>query len=234
MKRILIYHILFLTAWCANAQLAPLPAMQIETQNAQNKITWNSQYDGIKSIAIQRSSDSVKSFATIGFVQSPKKGIGSYLDEHPLIGKNYYRLSIEFAGDINWSSNVYKVILDSATIAKSLEGKVSTGITKSKLDIINNSANASGTKSSDFYFTPSPNVYTNPYTGHINISLEDALDKKYQLRFLDPNKKEVLKISRIIKTHLILDKNNFNAKGTYKFELLNGKDIVETGFVTIY
>jgi hypothetical protein len=228
----------FLFSLFTHAQLALLPSLQIETQNAQNKISWNSQYDGIKSIAVQRSNDSVKNFSAIGTINNPKKGMGSFLDQHPLVGKNFYRLSIEFAGDVNWSSNIYKVMLDSATIAQSLESKLNTGLTNAKIDgsstVGKNSANANGTTATDFYYTPSSHIYTNSYTGHINISLGDAVAKKYNVRFLDPNKNEVLKISRILKTHLILDKNNFNNKGTYKFELLNGQELVETGFVTIY
>lgn len=44
--------------------------------------------------------------------------------------------------------------------------------------------------------------------------------KKYAVRFYDPEEKEVLRIARISKTVLILDKNNFNARGTYHFKLL--------------
>jgi hypothetical protein len=232
-KYIYIYILFIGISTKAIAQVGQLPAMQIETQNAQNKISWNSQYDGIKSIAIQRSNDSTKNFAMIGVVNNPKKGLGSYIDEHPNVGKNYYRLSIEFAGDVNWSSNVYKVELDSATIAKSLGSKLNISSTNAK---VNAQANSKETvfENKEFYFTPSTNVYTNSYTGHVTISLADAQTKRYHIRFLDPNKMEVLKISRIMKSTLILDRSNFNNKGTYQFELYNGQDLVETGFVTIY
>jgi len=215
------------------AQVPPLPALQIETENAQNKIIWNLQYDAIKSLTIQRSADSVKNFAMIGIIKNPKKGIGNYIDIHPMVGKNYYRVSIEFTGGNDWSSNVYKVIRDSATIAKSLASKINTGSTNSKTNGILESK-STPTENIAFYYTHSTHIYTNSYTGHINITLDDAPNKRYQVRFLDPSKVEVLKIGRITKQHLVLDKNNFNNKGTYKFELYNGNDLVETGFVTIY
>ncbi|HMN33303.1 MAG TPA: hypothetical protein PKA54_08015, partial [Chitinophagaceae bacterium] len=86
----------------------------------------------------------------------------------------------------------------------------------------------------DFYYTPSSRVFTNPYTGHINIQINDATQKRYQLKFYTPDNKEVLRISRISKTSLILDKNNFNAKGVYSFKLFESEKLVESGYITIY
>jgi hypothetical protein len=215
----------------AIAQVPQLPAMQIVTDNAKNILSWTSQYDGIKSIAIQRSSDSVRNFVTIGVLATPKKGVQTYTDLRPLIGKNSYRLSILFAGDVEWFSNTYKVIMDSEVIAKSIEAVIESGITNAVSTPVNVPAVP---KPTDFYYTPSVRIYTNPYTGHININLEDALSKKYSIRFFDPSKNEILRISRVIKTALVLDKNNFNAKGTYSFQLFDGSILNETGYITVY
>ena len=213
-----------------------LPSMSIVTENAQNILSWTSQFDGVKSIAVQRSADSVRNFVTIGVLSSPKKGIQRYVDELPLAGKNHYRLSVNFAGDLEWFSNTYKVYLDSAIIANSMKGAIKSGTTKSVpiKDTVNHTNTASTPKSTEFYYTPSTHVCTNPYTGHINITLEDALSKKYSLRFFDPNKNEVLKVSRISRPNLVLDKNNFNAKGTFQFQLFEGNELMETGYITIY
>lgn len=234
------YSILFIILICVSkieAQtpaIPTLPEMNIVTENAQNILTWNAQFDGIKSIAIQRSADSVRNYVTIGVLTAPKKGIQTFTDTRPEVGKNHYRLSVNFAGDLEWFSNTYKVNLDSATIAKSLNEKIASGTTNSKSVPNTNTSNNTTTTSADFYYTPSSKIYTNPYTGHININLEDARTKKYSIRFYDPKKNEVLKISRVLKTVLILDKNNFNSKGTYKFELFDGETLVEAGYVTIY
>lgn len=215
----------------AIAQVPQLPAMQIVTDNAKNILSWTSQYDGIKSISIQRSSDSVSNFVTIGLLANPKKGVQKFTDLKPLIGKNSYRLSILFAGDVEWFSNTYKVIMDSEVIAKSIEGVIESGSTNAISSPVNVPA---VTQPTDFYYTPSVRIYTNPYTGHININLEDALSKKYSIRFFDPSKNEILRISRVIKTALVLDKNNFNAKGTYSFQLFDGSTLNETGYITVY
>ncbi|MBK8143906.1 MAG: hypothetical protein IPK62_02325 [Bacteroidetes bacterium] len=223
-----ILFLLFSTVSIGFAQAPELPAMNIVTENAKNILSWTNQFDGVKTIAVQRSLDSVRNFVTIGILNAPKKGVGTYTDDRPLPGKNHYRLSIGFAGDLEWYSNVYKVLLDSALIAKSNLGAIETGST--------NSSNYTDTKAAvtDFYYTPSTRIYTNPYTGHINITLNDALSKKYSIRFYDPEKTEVLRISRVSKTTLILDKNNFNSRGTYNFKLFEGSSLVETGFITIY
>lgn len=226
-----VFGIQFLHA--QSPQVPVLPAMQIVTDKAENILTWNCQYDGIKSIAIQRSADSVRNYVTIGVLTAPKKGIQTFTDKRPLLGKNSYRLSILFAGDVEWFSNTYKVILDSATIAKSIEEAIKSGTTNAKEAISTNGTNNSN-QSTDFYYTPSTRIYTNPYTGHINISLEDALSKKYSIRFFDTSKNEILRISRVLKTTLILDKNNFNSKGTYSFQLFDGTVLNETGYITIY
>lgn len=228
LKIFLLFLLLNHVSNTCTAQPPTLPAMSIVTEKAKNMLSWTNQYDGVKSIAIQRSLDSVRSFVTIGTINNPKKGAMTYTDERPMPGKNHYRLSVGFSGDMEWYTNVYKVIMDSALIARSVLGAIETGITNSNT----NMGNASVT--TDFYYTPSSRVFTNPYTGHININLTDAMQKKYSVRFYDPEEAEVLRISRISKTVLILDKNNFNARGTYHFKLFEGTSLVETGYITIY
>lgn len=222
----------FFITTLSNAQVPQLPAMNITTDQAKNILAWVNQYDGVKLIAIQRSLDSVKNFVTIGSFNAPKKGEMSFVDERPMPGKNHYRILVLFAGDVEWYSNTYKVTMDSSLIANSVLHRIESGITNSKSGT-GNSNNPSAT-SSVFYYTPSTHVYTNPYTGHINISLDDALSQKYNIKFYTPESKEILRISRITKPMLVLDKNNFNAKGTYQFKLFDGNDLVESGYVTIY
>lgn len=210
-----------------------LPSMTVVTEKATNKLGWNCQYDGVKSIAIQRSSDSVKNFITIGVINNPRKGQQSFVDERPMVGRNNYRLFILFSGDVEWYSNLYKVNLDSATLAKSLQGSLPTGTTTANTNYQQN-GNASAPVATDFYYTPSTQVYSNPYTGHININLKEALSRRYSIRFYDPKKNEVLRVSRVSKPMLVLDRNNFQSPGTYHFQLFDGSTVVETGYITIY
>jgi len=233
--RICLLLLLFPLSHRAQNLYPELPSMNVLTDKAQNKLSWTNQYDGVRSIAIQRSADSVKNFVTIGILNNPKKGPNSFTDERPMIGRNNYRLFILFSGDVEWYSNLYKVNLDSATVAKSLQEAIKTGST-------NAIAPGSGSTSTgntqaqatDFYYTPSSQIYTNPYTGHININLKDYQTKKYSIRFFDPKKNEVVRVSRVTKPLLILDRNNFQSAGTYHFQLFDGTTVVETGYITIY
>jgi hypothetical protein len=79
-------------------------------------LTWDCQYDGIKSIAVQRSSDSVHNFKTVGYVQQLKKGVQVFVDGHPGLGKNWYELFIVFNSGLTWNSNRIKIFVDSATL----------------------------------------------------------------------------------------------------------------------
>jgi len=221
-----------------------LPTLSVTTEQAQGIISWYNQYDGVKSISVQRSLDSVRNFVTIGILNLPKKGYGIYNDLHPEVGKNYYRLSVEFGSDLEWFSNIYKIVLDSATIAKAAAFRASNPVQtpifptpkngRPELKNSNTETVPAIVTPPEFTFIPSNKIYTNPYTGHVNINLEDALNRRYNIRFYDPSKNEVLRISRVSKPILILDKNNFNSRGIYSFQLFDGTSLVEIGYVNIY
>lgn len=219
-----------LSTTAQNAEIPTLPEVKVETENGQNKLSWICEYDGIQSIQILRSADSVLSFVAIGNLSKPRKGVQRYTDKNPKLGKNYYKVRVLFRSDLEWFSNTYKVILDSATIAASRGRSLNTGSTKEK----GASTDETNSNYTDFYYEPSTQVYTNPYTGHVNISLADYREKRYSLRFYTPKKEEILYISRVRKSQVILDKYNFNARGTYMFKLFNKDEVVETGYVTIY
>jgi hypothetical protein len=259
-KKFLFIIIALLTVETVHAQFPDLPGVHIVTVNTQNVLKWNSTYDGLEFIAIQRSKDSIRNFTTIGKLPKPKKGHLFYTDTKPMPGRNFYRLQISFGGDVEWYSNVCAATVDSALLAVAMANAA-------KLDSINRATNPLPTskpiantntntspattnttptpvnneppppppppKPVPFYYTPSTQVFSNPYTGHITIQLSDAADKKYKLFFYDQDKKEVLRVTRIQESLLILDKNNFNRRGVYSFTLFNGTETVEQGYVTI-
>ena len=93
-----------------------LPDIAGTTTKGVNILTWTCQYDGIKSIAVQRSRDSAYSYATVGYVKNTKKGVQVFLDGHPAAGNNWYQLYIVFNSDLTWISNKIKLHIDSATL----------------------------------------------------------------------------------------------------------------------
>lgn len=264
----------FLVTFSSKAFAQPtLPDLANVSQNGINILTWACQYDGIKSIAVQRSSDSNFNYITIGYVRDVKKGIQYYLDGHPKPGPNWYRVKLVFGSDLSWTSNRIKVMVDSASVAKgrvlpsndSLQGMAAKFQTKSiqvtdsstgkvgKKNVIvtstiKNSKDSSKTSNglsltieipdienvNAYSYIKSQYVFTNPFTGHVNIEIVDAKTGKYNLEFYDNKNVRILEIPRISEPNIVLDKRNFQRVGMYKFELYKDKIKLETGYITIY
>ena len=93
-----------------------LPDMVASSDKGINVLSWLCQYDGLASIAVQRSDDSIFNYVTIGFVKNLKKGVQAFIDGHPKPGDNWYRLYIAFGSDLTWYSNRIKIHIDSATL----------------------------------------------------------------------------------------------------------------------
>jgi hypothetical protein len=308
-----------------------LPDLANVSQNGINILTWACQYEGVKSIAVQRSSDSNFNYITIGYVLDVKKGIQYYLDGHPKPGPNWYRVKLVFGSDLSWTSNRIKVMVDSASMAKArvlpsndslqiMAAKMRTksiqisetntnqvkdttrlqvkdtnsqtvkvqdtstskvanannikvadtkavkvmDTTKAKLADTNTvkladknvmvTSTVKSTKDSSkqrkgiiltievpdienvnaYSYIKSEYIYTNPFTGHVNIEIADAKTAKYNLEFYDNKNVKILEVPKISEPNIVLDKRNFQRVGMYKFELYKDKVKLETGYITIY
>jgi hypothetical protein len=285
-----------------------LPDMIGATQDGMNVLTWTCQYDGIKSIAVQRSRDSVFNFVTIGYVKDLAKGPQAFIDGHPQPGANWYRLYIVFNSNLTWYSNYLKLEVDSMELLKqkvlppndslqvfaskvkmvevsadkSTEGASeglsdkpsdtprgkSVGKTKGKANggtlVVGNTSEKPlpppveektpgkrppappakklpvikipdiSSEADAVAYIKSRYVFTNPFTGHVNIEIPDAPKYQYSIVFFNRDNQPVLEIPRIREPSVVVDKRNFQRKGLYKFELSKDKAKLETGFITIY
>ena len=250
--RLFLVFALSLPATKAFAQPA-LPDMVGVTQKGLNILSWTSQYDKLKSIAVQRSADSFFNYATIGYVKDLKKGPQAFIDGHPLPGQNWYRLQIVFGSDLNWYSNRIKLFVDSAQLLmqrvmppndslQKLAARVrftdTAGLAvlhpaeppKPVLSV--SLPDASGVDA--YAYIKSEYVFTNPFTGHVNVEIKDARQYRYSLQFFDAKEQRVLDVPRISEAAIIIDKRNFQRKGIYRFELSRDKEKLETGYITIY
>jgi hypothetical protein len=249
-----------------------LPDLANVTQNGINIITWTCQYEGIKSIAVQRSNDSNFNYVTIGYVRNLSKGVQYYLDGHAKPGINWYRVKLVFGSDLSWTSNRIKIIVDSSQVAKgrvlpsndSLQELTSKFQTKT-IQITDSSTGKIGNKSvivtstvktkdtsktnnglsltidipdienvNAYSYIKSQYVFTNPFTGHVNIEIDEAKKNVYSLEFFDSKNVKILEIPKVSETNVVLDKRNFQRVGMYKFELYKNKVKIETGYITIY
>jgi hypothetical protein len=240
--------IIFSLLVTGNLKAQPLlPDIVVGSEQAINFLTWTCQYDGIKSIAVQRSDDSTYNYITIGYVKSTKQGVQAYIDGHPLPGKNFYRLYIVFNSDLTWYSNRVRVNVDSTTLLTqgmvlppndSLQKFISSTDANNPLkEIISKvSAKAASYESdpSGFSYIRSQFIFTNPLTGHVNIDLPDVTSQRYNVRFYDAKEKQILEVPRVMASPAIIDKRNFQKKGIYKFVLKRNNTQLETGYITIY
>lgn len=239
-RNFFLYFFLIFTAFLSftstgSAQTA-LPDIQAYTQKGVNVLSWTCQYDGIKSIAVQRSSDSVYNFATIGYVKETKKGAQAFIDGHPEPGKNFYRLYIVFSSDLTWYSNRVKLTVDSAQLMQQAVLPPNDSLQKMVTTLSVSGSVPDPSDINAYTYVRSQYVFTNPFTGHVNIELPDSADKQilYSLKFFNTDNKMVLDIPKITIQSIVLDKRNFQKKGIYKFELRKNKSILETGYITIY
>lgn len=209
-----------------------LPNIGVITQGGLNIISWKNPYKGgLKSMAVERSNDSVHNFTAIGYVKNLNDAVQSFVDVHPMVGKNWYRLHIVFTSDVDWMSNEQFIGVDSAAIANRKPLPPSDSLQK----IINATGGVATVSELKAVEMPkSQYVFANPFTGNVNIEIQDAIEGNYQLIFYDANDKEVLKIPRINDKTVILDKRNFQNTGLYKFRLLKNKEEFDKGYVTIY
>jgi hypothetical protein len=226
MKRVVAILTMCLLSQLAWAQL---PEILVTNVRGRNVISWKNPFDGIMSIVIERSTDSIRGYQKIGTLNKPKKGDNFFVDELPVLGKQYYQVKVFFSQDVDWYSNRRYIILDSTMIAKSAGPAIDTVAISNTSAIITDSKPAEV----EFAFTASTHVYTNSFTGHINITLENTLEKRYSVVFYDALNTEALKIDRIGHDNLVLDKHNFNGKGLFQFVLKESGKEVEKGYVRI-
>ena len=231
----LVMIFVFLTSFTAYAQ-PPLPDLQAVSSMGVNVISWLSTFDGIKSIAVQRSNDSVYNYSTIGYVKDLKKGVQAFIDGHPNPGVNWYRLYIVFSSDLTWFSNRAKLVVDSADIMSKRVLPPNDSLQKMVTTMVLGEPGDPGELNAYTYIR-SQYVFTNPFTGHVNVELPDTADRKnvYSLTFFDQKDNQVLEVPKVAEQSIIIDKRNFQRKGIYKFELRKDNvTLIEKGYITIY
>jgi len=78
----------------------------------------------------------------------------------------------------------------------------------------------------DIHWVPSSHIFTNT-DGYVQISLADASQKKYSLRFFDEKRKFLFAIKNITQPQLLLDKTDFMSSGWFYFELSEDNKVKE-------
>lgn len=216
-----------------------LPDLSITTEKGFNIISWINPYkSGVKTVIVERSLDSNANFATIGMIKDLNSNIQSFVDVAPLAGDNWYRVNVVFESNIDWKSNVAMITLDSLAIVNRKQINSSDTLQKA----INEEINKKGTVDANIVtknvkqveLPKSKYIYTNPFSGNINIELPDTKEYNYTITFYSNADKKLFEVPRIHEDEIILDKRNFQNIGTYKFTIWRDDKEFEKGFISIY
>jgi hypothetical protein len=78
-------------------------------------------------------------------------------------------------------------------------------------------------------------IFVDPVSGHINMTLpDDVHTHHYSIKFYDQKNKMIIDVPRINAADIIIDKRNFQRKGSYKFILRRDALELESGYIAIY
>ncbi len=196
---------------------------KITVKNISNRIiiSWKSTYGAnISNINIQRSSDSLKNFRTIGSVLEPMNKENGYVDQKPPGFNMFYKVFVAFEGGTYVFTKSYRPVIDTVTTV--------TGISRLTGDI--NSEFVKGVKakadSAKFpapppvprTFVPSRNIFT-AKESNVVISLPNAATHQYSIKFFDDKDRQLFDVPKITEQYLIIEKVNFLHSGWFYFKL---------------
>ncbi len=209
-----------------------LPELQIQKEQGTIILSWINPYTtGIKAVEIERTTSEYGDFTLIGRINKLEKESQTFVDAHPLLGENFYRVKVTFSSNVEWLSNTISYSTDSLDKKKS-----QTLPSTDSIQVILNAMNGNLENIKEVIkpaYPVSKWVFTNPFTNNINIEIPDAKNHNYSLEFFTLNDLKVMEISRIRESILILDKRNFQNLGVYKFIIKKNQQVFEEGFITI-
>ncbi|NSL90503.1 hypothetical protein [Chitinophaga solisilvae] len=223
--------LLTVTQGKAQQALPPvLPNFTATIKTGKIQLDWISGFMEVKEMGIQRSLDSVLNFNTIGYASYPTQTRNAYIDSKPLPGTNYYRMFILFTNGRYMYSKTVLALSDSTIRA---DQKLEYADIKDAAKAMKAEKRAATGKEQENN-NPEPKVIWHPsnfiYTtadGNVNIKLADALQKKYTIKFFEPNGAFLFEINHVKGPSLILEKAIFLHAGWFNFELYDNGQLKE-------
>lgn len=209
-----------------------LPEVQLQKVQGTNILSWINPYTkGLKAVEIERSNAEHGDYILIGKINKLDKASQTFVDAHPLLGDNFYRVKVIFNSNVEWLSNTIFYQIDSLD-KQNAQTLPSTDSIQALLNEINGDIEHIKEVIKPAY-PISKWIFTNPFTNNINIEIPDATKHHYSVEFYTLNDVKVLEIARVRESVLILDKRNFQNLGVYKFKLKKNQQVFEEGFITI-
>lgn len=210
MQKIILSFFLIHICYFAIAQDTLPNFSAIKKKDGTAFLTWVNDYGIVKQITIQRSTDSLRRFASIGTFPNAMAKKGMFIDAKTKLVDHYYRIFIQLPEGNYFYTPAQKV--------KRFDDISNTIIIDSS--IINQDTSL---KNKPIVFVPSDYIFTDK-KGNVIITLPNAETRFYKVVFLDANNKPFLTIPRVKESNLIMEKYNFYKSGWYYFEIyLEGK-----------
>ena len=221
-----------------------LPKISVTLYKGKAIISWKNAYPiQISHINIQRSTDSIKKFVTIGSVLNPMNEENGYVDNKMPEGKIFYRVFVAFDGGNYLFSKSYVPTLDTAkrTNKEIIEfenemiikqrAEFRYEITPNKKITLSDKKEAlvplqAPVPAAPPVFVPSKYVFVGK-DNNVIIALPDATTKKMSIKFFDENNVFLFELSKINESYLILDKVNFLHAGWFHFNLYENNNLIE-------
>ena len=190
-----------------------LPKVSVKEISGKVLISWKNAYGArISNINIQRSSDSLKRFYTVGTILNPMNRENGFVDTRPPLGRIYYRVFVAFEGGDYVFSKSSRPVLDTSVLSELLEDLA-----------IEERKEARGYPAG---FVPSKFVYTGK-DNNVIINLPGAEKRKFSIKFSDENEKPVFELNKINEPYLILEKVNFLHAGWFNYQLFDNDILLE-------
>lgn len=185
------------------------------------EINWINDYGVVKQITVQRSTDSLKRFASVFSSPNPMAKHGTYIDAKTNGYQYYYRIFVQLPDGVYFHTPSQKAMIDSTMIG--LDGKPLPANIREDKGL---KPPVTGITPKPLVFVPSDHVFSDK-KGNIIINLPGAENKKYSIVFKDDRDREVLRIKQVKESNLILERANFYKSGWYFFEIYEGDTLYE-------
>ncbi len=216
---------LLLLLYCASYAQDTLPQISVTTLGNKVLVSWVNNFGNVTVINIQRSYDSVRNFRTIGTVINVSAKNNGFVDAQELPPPKYYRVFVSFKGGRYLFTKAYRPVADTGAksneVVETLENPDNKEI-KENREIKNVLPKVPARR----LFIPSRHVYTGR-ENNVIISLPDAAQKKYSVKFFEDDGTPLFEIKKITEPYLTLDKVNFIHAGLFDFELYDDGTLIE-------
>lgn len=211
---------LFIFALCiTTCAQDTLPRITVRAISNKVIISWRTTYGAkISNINIQRSTDSLKNFTTIGTVLEPNNRENGFVDNKAPNINMFYRVFVAFEGGRYVFSKSYKPFIDTSTAAPIIPEPTVVEPPKPVIVPVTPPP-PTGYIPSKFIFTGKDN--------NVVIDLPDATTTKYSIKFFDEKDNPVFEISKVSEPYLTIEKVNFLHSGWFYFKLYENGNLKE-------